>query len=135
MVRGVPSRAAPELLRPGGARAARSPRALVVVILRTLSRLDDTRDGRALNYGDRHRVAGAHLRRILDDAGSRTTRLSAAFAGPAHLVETSRANLYPGRQCDAGVRVYRRRPRFPQQRPTRFRLRPRRHRHDARHVT
>jgi len=47
MVRGVPSRAAPELLRPGGARAARSPRALVVVFLRALSRLDDTRDGRA----------------------------------------------------------------------------------------
>jgi hypothetical protein len=66
---------------------------------------------------------------------ARTTRLSAASAGPAHLVETSRANLYPGRQCDAGVRVYCRRARFPQQRPTRFRLRPHRHRHDARHVT
>src|SRR5450755_3182342 len=69
-----------------GACAARSARALVVVILRTLSRLDDARDGRAVDGSDRHRVAGAHLRRVLDDAGSRPAGLPAPHEGPAHIV-------------------------------------------------
>ena len=49
----------------------------------------------------RHRVAGAHLRRVLAHPPGRAARLPAAPAHPAHLAKRDRAGLRPGRELDA----------------------------------
>ena len=90
-------------------------------------------DGRARDDGGDHRVAGAHLRRLLAHPAGDPARLLAAPQGDAHLQARGRADLHRRSEHRARRRLPRARARLPVVEQSRGGLRHRRHRHDGDH--
>ncbi len=88
---------------------------------------------RALDDGDGDRVAGDHLRRVLDDAAGDPARVLPAFRHPAHVGARNRAGLHTRNQLDADDRDRRARLRLPLVHEPCGRLRNGRHDDDGHH--
>src|SRR5674476_1421889 len=120
-------RARAELLRPRGDDPGQ-PRHDQEPVLQPSAVLGDPAPGGPRNAGDRHRVPGGDLRRVLGIAPGRPARAVPAPVGQTHLAGGGRPDLPAGRQLDPVLRRPAPDRGLPELQPACHRLRLGRHR-------